>query len=233
MPCSRGPRWRRLRRRWFGTGAVIVSHRHRFVFLAVPRTASHAVRAALAPLLGPEDWQQEALRLRLRSPLPGLAAIRHGHASARQASAELPATLWRDYFKFAFVRDPFDRFVSICAMLNKRNPGYVGRERAFMKQALARSRFRSRVLVRPQTAMLVDADGGIALDCLGRYECLDASFRGICKRLGIPPRVLGRHNASIAGTPAAAIYDAELQAMVGSFYRRDFELLGYADRLCA
>lgn len=232
MPFRRGPCWLRAPRRRFGFGAVIVSHRHRFVFLAVPRTASHAVRAALAPLLGPEDWQQEALRLRAASPLPRLAAVRHGHVSAQQASAELPAALWRDYFKFAIVRDPFDRFVSVCAMLNKRNPGYVGRERAFMKRALSVPRFRARALVRPQTAMLVDAKGRIALDYLGRYECLDASFRAICRRLGIPPRALDKRNASPAGT-AAAVYDAELEAAVASFYRPDFELLGYPDRLCA
>lgn len=40
---------------------MIVSHRHRFVFFAVPRTGSHAVHAALRPLLGPEDWEQEGL----------------------------------------------------------------------------------------------------------------------------------------------------------------------------
>lgn len=222
-----------MARRCFRADAVIVSHRHRFVFLAVPRTASHAVRAALAPLLGPEDWQQEALRLGAVSPLPGLAAVRHGHVGAQQASAELPAALWRDYFKFAIVREPFGRFVSICAMLNKRNPGYAGRERAFMKRALMRSRFRGRVLVRPQTAMLVDAKGRIALDYLGRYECLDASFRAICRQLGVPPRRLDRHNASPAGMATAAVYDAELEAGVARFYRRDFELLGYADRLCA
>lgn len=213
---------------------MIVSHRHRFVFLAVPRTASHAIRSALAPLLGPEDWQQEALRWRVRSPLPALAEVRHGHVSAQQASAELPAAVWREYFKFAVVRNPFDRFVSVCAMLNKRNPaGYVGRERAFMKRALSVPRFRARVLVRPQTAMLVDADGRLALDYLGRYESLDVSFRAICRQLGVPAEGLERHNRSVAGTPAAAVYDAELEAAVASFYRRDFELLGYANRLCA
>ena len=28
---------------------MIVSHRHRFIFFAVPRTGSHAVRVALQP----------------------------------------------------------------------------------------------------------------------------------------------------------------------------------------
>ena len=210
----------------------MVSHRHRFVFLAVPRTASHAIRAALGPLLGGEDWQQELLRLGLRSPLPGIARIGHGHVTAREACAELPGEVWRSYFKFAIVRNPFDRFVSVCAMLNKRNLSYRGRERAFMKRALGVPRFRGRVLVRPQAEMLVGADGELALDRLGRYERLEASFAAICRRLGIEAQPLARHNATEGAAPNA-IYDAELEAMVADFYRRDFDLLGYPDRLCA
>ena len=49
---------------------MIVSHRHRFVFFAVPRTATHAVRAALADTLGPKDWRQEALTERVALPVP-------------------------------------------------------------------------------------------------------------------------------------------------------------------
>ena len=210
----------------------MVSHRHRFIFLAVPRTASHAIRAALGPLLGGEDWQQELLRLGLRSPLAGIARIGHGHVTAREACAELSDEVWRSYFKFAVVRNPFDRFVSVCAMLNKRNPGYRGRERGFMKRALGVPRFRARVLVRPQAEMLVGADGELALDSLGRYERLEASFAAICRRLGIDAQPLARHNAT-EGTAPGAIYDAELEAMVADFYRRDFELLGYPERLCA
>ena len=55
---------------------MIVSHRHRFIFFAVPRTGSHAVRAALQPFPGPEDRQQEGLRMQVRSPLPAFAPPR-------------------------------------------------------------------------------------------------------------------------------------------------------------
>ena len=41
---------------------MIVSHRYKFVFIAVPRTGSHAIRAALQPDLGPDDWQQDSPR---------------------------------------------------------------------------------------------------------------------------------------------------------------------------
>ena len=212
---------------------MIVSHRHRFIFFAVPRTATHAIRDALQPLLGDEDWQQEALRLSVRSPLPALARIGHGHVGVREARAVLPRDLWRSYFKFAMVRNPFDRFVSVCAMLNKRNPGYRGKEMAFMKAALGVPRFRQRVLVRPQAQMLANEDGQLDLDYIGRYESLPQSFAAICRRIGVGEPALSVANAA-AHQPFATYYDSELQRLVGDFYRRDFALFNYPTALpCA
>ena len=205
---------------------MIVSHQHRFIFFAVPRTGTHSVRAALKAMLGPDDWQQETLRERVRMPVPALARIGHGHVTFAQARAALPETTWRGYFKFACVRNPYDRFVSACAMLNGRNPDYRGRENAFMKRALTFPRFRQRVLVRPQWDMLVDAQGALAMDFVGRYECLDQSMRDVCRHLGIPATTLPRRNASEHGD-YRQYYDDELLRIVTDFYRRDFDGLDY------
>ena len=205
---------------------MILSHRHRFIFFAVPRTATHAIRNALQPILGDDDWQQEALRLQVRSPLPQLARIGHGHVTVREAQAALPGDVWRRYFKFAVVRDPFDRYVSVCAMLNKRNPDYAGKETVFMKRALRAPRFRQRVLVRPQASMLAGEDGEFGLDYIGRYESLQSSFAAICQRIDIVAPTLAISNAS-ARRSRDAYYDDELRRLVVDFYHRDFALFGY------
>lgn len=209
---------------------MIVSHRHGFVFFAVPRTATHAVRAALADELGPDDWRQEALTEHVVLPVPALAQIGHGHISLRQADAHLPAVC-RDYFKFAFVRHPFDRFVSACAMLNRRNPHYPGRELEFMKRALAVPRFRARVLIRPQVAMLTSPNGELGMDYLGRFETLQHSFDTVCDRLGVVRRALTVRNAA-PRAPAAGTLDAELAAMLARFYRDDLVRLDYEVPTC-
>ena len=205
---------------------MIVSHRHRFIFFAVPRTGTHAVRAALAPLLGGDDWQQQSLTAQRRLPVAALARLEHGHISLRQAQASLPEAMWRGYFKFAFVRNPYDRFVSVGAMLNKRNSGYAGNEAGFMKRALLVPRFRQRVLVRPQVDLLADANGDLGMDFTGRYETLQASFSEACRRIGLPEIPLRQTNAA-AHRPFAACYDDELLQAVTDFYRADFELFGY------
>ena len=88
---------------------MIVSHRHKFIFLAVPRTGTHAVRDALAPLLGEADWQQEALVRGVYSPVPMLARLGHGHVSLREAQAHFAGLrVAKLCCKFAVVRNRYD-----------------------------------------------------------------------------------------------------------------------------
>lgn len=206
---------------------MIVSHKHRFIFFAQPRTATHAIRAALQPHLDADDWQQQALTRTMRLPIPELARIGHGHISLEQAQAWLPQEMWREYFRFAMVRNPYARYVSACTFLNRGNPGYAGRETAFMKAALTRPRFRRRALIRPQTALLVNGAGMVGMNFVGRYERLQHDFDRVCERIGIPPCRLTRRNASHHGD-YRRYYDAALLEQVNDFYRADFEQFGYA-----
>ena len=206
---------------------MIISHKHRFIFFAQPRTGTHAIRAALEPHLGPHDWQQQSLTRTVRLPVPELARIGHGHISLRQVQAHLPGEIWRDYFKFAMVRNPYERYVSACTFLNRRNPGYAGTETAFMKSALMRERFRRRVLVRAQVELLVDEAGAVGMDFVGRYERLQHSFDQACERAGVPLTPLTRRNASHYGD-YRRYYDDGLLDQVNAFYRTDFDRFDYA-----
>lgn len=205
---------------------MIVSHAHRFIFFAVPRTATHAVRQALAPQLGADDWQQKDLHGAARLPIAALAAKRHGHISVAEAERHLPARLWREYFKFAFVRNPFERFVSACFFLHRGREDFARAPTLHMKRALARPAFRRRVLIRPQHELLVDAAGAVALDYVGRFESLEGSMNALCARLGIAPVTLERANASSHGA-YARYYDAELRDLVAELYRADLAAFGY------
>ena len=205
---------------------MIISHKHRFIFFAVPRTASHALRQALRPGLGAEDWEQQARFGRQNIPEPGLAALGHGHISFRQLQKHLPARLWSSYFRFGFVRNPFDRFVSTCFFLNRGNPDFAGNEVEFMRRAISNERFRQRILMQPQHRLLTDQRGALMMDCVGRYESLSASFAEICQRVGIAAAQPGRVNAS-RHRAYQCYYDAPLQQAVADCYRRDFEMFGY------
>jgi hypothetical protein len=207
--------------------AVIVSHRHRFIFLAVPRTGSQSVRAALRTHLGADDWEQSAWKSDRRLPVPALASIGHGHIDAVRAQAALDPAIWQRYFKFAFVRNPWDRFISAAFARNARRPLFLANPAGYLKLLLCSPRVREDPLFRPQLAFLTDDSGGCAADFVGRFETFQRDFDVVCQRLGLAPTLLPRLHAS-AHDPAAPYYDSALQAQVADFYRQDIECFGYS-----
>lgn len=205
---------------------MIISHKHRFIFFAVPKTATHTIREALRKNLGPDDWEQQFLMGEQCLPIPEIAKFRHGHISTQQIRPYLPEEMWTDYFKFAFVRNPFDRYISTCFFLNRGDPNFGAKADSFMKKALSVPKFQRRVLVTPQYLQLTDADADIELDFVGRYEFLQDSYDDICSKIGVPSSDLGVKNASDHAT-FTSYYDDELRTIVGDFYDGDLRLFNY------
>jgi hypothetical protein len=207
---------------------VIVSHRHKFIFFAVPKTATHTIREALRQHLGPDDWEQQVLFGAQTLPIPEIAAIRHGHVSVKEIQPHLDSAVWQDYFKFGFVRNPYDRFISICFFLNRGDPNFAAGAISFMKDRLKRRRFQERVLVRPQFSQLCNGDGDVGLDFVGRYEGLQASFDTIREKIGLPNTNLGLKNTSKHASFVDYYDDDELRQLVGDFYAEDLRVFNYA-----
>jgi len=211
---------------------LIISHKHKFIFFAVPKTATHAVRQALRPNLAQGDWEQQTLFGEQFLPISELAAMGHGHISVRQLLQHLSSEVWESYFKFAFVRNPFDRFVSTCFFLNRKNPQFEESAITFMKSALNVERFRKGMLVLPQNQLLINDDGNVVLDAVGRYESLQVSYDEICSRIGIPTTELGRKNPS-SHDAYVEYYDDELRDRVATFYEDDLRMFSYDFDSCA
>jgi len=87
-------------------------------------------------------------------------------------------------------------------------------------------RFRQRVLVRPQSLQLTGDSGEIAMDVVGRYETLQASYDAICERIGVRTSDLARKNPSKHAT-YTDYYDDELRQVVGDYYKDDLRIFNY------
>lgn len=205
---------------------MIISHRHRFIFVAVPKTGTHSVRQALREQMGPEDVEQVGLFVDKRFPWPELAAIRHGHLSLRQIAPFVGEDVLRDYFKFAFVRNPFDRFVSYCSFMTRGTDAFDRDPAGVMHHILFVLRPTQHILFQPQHTLLVDEHGALMTDYVGRVEQMQASYDAICERLGIASRTLERVNSSRRGD-YRQYYDRKLIDGVSELYARDLELFGY------
>ncbi len=205
---------------------VIVSHRHRFIFAAVPKTGTHSVRGALRRHLGPDDIEQAGLFVKKQFPYPELAQIGHGHLGFEQVRPYLGDAVVDSYFKFAFVRNPFDRFVSYCAFMTRANGAFEREPRNVMRHVLFQLRPLQHVLFQPQSTQLVGADGRLVADFIGRVETMQASFDAICARIGLPSEPLDQVNSSRHGD-YRSYYDAELVDGVAALYAADLAHFGY------
>lgn len=205
---------------------MIVSHRHQFVFAAIPKTGTHAIRRALRPHLGPQDEEQVGLFVEKQLSFAPLAAIGHGHLSLQQIRPFLGEEAFARYFKFAFVRNPFERFVSYCAFMTREDGAFLARPRETMRFFLFKERPLSHPLFMPQHVFVADATGALLADAVGRVERMQASFDEICARIGVPSAPLEKVNDSVHGD-YRDYYDRDLIDGVAALYARDLELFGY------
>ena len=204
---------------------MIVSFEHKFIFAAVPKTGTHAVRQALRNNLGADDIEQVGLFVRKEFPIPELAALQHGHISLQQLRPHLEPAQFDSFFKFAFVRNPFDRFVSYCSFMTRFKGEFQANPQAVMTHVLQHPP-RQHVLFWPQSYFLVDARGALLTDYVGRVERMQESFDEVATRIGIPQVTLERVNASTRGD-YRNYYTPALVDAVARLYARDLELFGY------
>ena len=206
---------------------MIISQRHKFIFTAIPKTGTHSVRRALREHLAEGDHEQVGLFVQKRLPFAPLAALEHGHISLTQVRPFLNADWFATALKFAFVRNPFDRFVSYCAFTTRDDEAFLRRPQEVMRYFLFKERPLDHLLFQPQHTFVTDDDGRLLADVIGRVEDMQSSYDGVCQRLGVPGAVLDKVNSSKHGT-FRDYYDPELVEGVTDLYRRDLDLFGYS-----
>jgi len=205
---------------------MIVSHLHRYIFVAMPKTGTHSVRQALREHLGPDDIEQVGLFVNKRFPYDDLAQIRHGHLSVRQVRPYLGDAVCDDYFKFTFVRNPFDRFVSYCAFMTRQHGAFDRDPQGTMRRILFELRPMDHVHFQPQYTLLTNDAGALEMDFIGRVERMQDDYDAVCARIGIPSRALEKVNSSRRGD-YREYYDQALVDGVAELYRGDLERFGY------
>ena len=204
---------------------MIVSFRHKFIFAAIPKTGTHAVRQALRAHLGPEDIEQVGLFVQRKFPMPELAALQHGHLSLEQVRPFIRPEQFDSFFKFAFVRNPFDRFISYCAFMTRVRGELESRPHQVMQHYIDHPQWQH-VLFQPQYSFVADGGGNLLSDYVGRVEQMQQSYDEITRRIGIESAELGRVNAT-KRRDYRDYYTPALVDGVAALYARDLELFGY------
>ena len=116
---------------------MIISHKHRFIFMKTSKTAGTSIEIELSKFLGPQDVitpiseDDEALRedwgghgpqnYEIRANTPFIKKMKaercwqggfYNHMSALEVKNLVDPDVWQNYFKFCVVRSPWERVVS-------------------------------------------------------------------------------------------------------------------------
>ena len=205
---------------------MIISHKHKFIFIAIPKTATHAIRIAVRPWLDKQDEEQVHLFVNKELPYEEIAKYQHGHIKCKEIKPLLSEEVWNTYFKFAIVRNPYDRFVSYCAFKYRENPDFAKNPQPYLYQALLNKKNHKQILFIPQTEFLYDDSNISLINYAGRYENLQASYDSVCESVNLPKSLLETVNSS-EHKPYKEYYNDELKEMVYNFYEKDFLHFGY------
>lgn len=162
-----------------------------------------------------------------------------GHISARTYRVIFGSARFNEYYKFAFVRNPWDRLVSAYSFL--RQGGLKGQDvnwarqniapyvnfNEFVRNWLTQKNIYSKQHFIPQWEYVVDASGCVNLDFLGRFETLEDDFKKIALRLGVSAS-LPKSNSSNRAEDYRRYYDTDAAEIVARLYSRDIELFDYS-----
>ena len=209
---------------------MLISDEHRFIFVHVPKCAGRSIRAALQPHSrhAREFWLNRVVaRFGGRSNVIAPANHRwlRQHTTFRRAQHYLPQPMLESYFKFSFVRNPWDWLVSYYHFVASK-PDHR-RYRQFMSYGSFDNYVRAEC-ARPtflQKDFLTDKHGSVAVDFVGRFESLEEDFAHVCRRVGVSA-ALGQRNRSVH-RDYREYYDRDLKVVVADGFREDIELFGY------
>jgi len=236
-----------------GVHSSVICHHYKTVFVHVPKTAGQSVEQVFLELLD-LTWETRAPLLLRKNTVPELGPPRLAHLTAEDyvRYKYMTREQFDSYFKFAFVRNPWDRMVSYYKYLDESSD--LGFKQYLMDSFLTEMWKDMSWFVRPQSSFLYDDDDQLLVDYVGRFENLQADFNKVCERIGIGAtelpyvnksekkpakptstlskvkKLLGQSDSALMVKPKhyQEYYDDESRDLVAELYKRDIELFGYS-----
>ena len=198
---------------------MLISRRHKFIFVHVQKTGGSSIWRALAPFCDPDDF----------------ALVKHhrlgSQSTASQIIQAVGREVWDEYFTFAFERNPWDKCLSLYYYqlqnwdryrkpFRPRNPSF---RQWFYPYGFLVKKMKSSI-------EMYSDHGEPCVKFLGRYERLADDFAEICRRIGIGPVSLPLSNKSrLRGdSDYRAHFSEPMRRRIEQVFHREIELLGYS-----
>ena len=207
---------------------MLISDQKKFIFVHISKTAGTSIRAALEPysIKSPSGkWHSLLRRFDLPKNYSNYKFSRHAFLS--EASEKMPNNLYQTYFKFAVVRNPWDRLVSSYhshhGLKKELNPNRKYKEAVSFHEHLERQHRRKNF----QLSRITNVDGDIDLDFMLRFEQLASDVEQLAEKLDLNISLPHRNHSFRKKAAYQDYYDQNSKNFVAKYWADEIDLLGY------
>jgi hypothetical protein len=216
-----------------------ISDLHRCIFIHIPKTGGTSLETAF-DMFG--RWQEENTTL-MFGQIQSKELLAKGwnlrflqHLSWNELEEILPEEKRLGYFSFSWIRNPWDRLVSI--FFNK-DPDMLefaakqGLDLASLdfKSFLFAIQNFEHVHLRPQYEFIFDVNGIQQVDFIGQFERFNQDFTSMCAALqdhtGTQHTLILPHKNASTHRFYREYYDNQTRHLVAKRYKMDIEKFGY------
>jgi len=227
---------------------MIISHKHKFIFIKTKKTASTSLEIALSRICGeediitPNDKRDEILKKKYAGLAPqnySLPYKHYGlkdwaklilrkekkmfkhHNTAEEIKKYISKDIWDSYYKFCFERHPLDKAISHYFWLGRR-----------VKFNSVQDYIDNGGIDRIRGFHSYSINGKVAVDKVYKYENLDESLLDLSQKLGLEETIkISNINAKSFARKDKRHYTEvltkEQQSIILNRFKKECDLMGY------
>ena len=210
---------------------MIISHKKKFIYFACGKSGTTSVEQLLGKYHDGHDIMDRVenylrpLRLKYNRPFTTK------HARPEMVKKLIGDNAWDLYFKFTFVRNPWDWLVSQFCY----NYEYLSRtlfkfEKQHFDAIWNLLKLHNQSLYTDnyyQYTFVYNEQGNKIIDHIASFENLEEEIKMLCAKIGLNTRKIPKLNLS-AHKHYRELYTEETKLLVEQHYKRDIELFSYS-----
>ena len=201
---------------------MVISTEHKCIFIHVNKTGGRSISTSLFQRIKPHLTVGELFELE-----PNIEIHSNERLQIAQHDSEniLVKNNWKNYFKFCFVRNPWDRKLSDYFYNIKR--GRTDVSNTSFTQYIKNNHKNTDLWNSPGLEWIKYKDGSIDPSIfIGRFENLQEDFNIVCGNINVPRRILPVINKT-EHLPYWKYYTEETKALVQEKYKKDIDYFSY------